>query len=505
MTRVQVEQISLAMVDETAVGVAATSGWQKLEPDNVTRFGAEVTLTARRPISVERQAEEGIVTNLEAGVGYETDLTMSSMSSFLDKFLYAQYSNWDLIFTAADVTTGGFTIPSATANQAGKVQFVTGDHATLVYSRGYANAANNGLFAITTDLAATDTTLVIAGAGLVTETAPTNARLELAGVRAATSDLAITVSGTTATLVSAADITDWSTLGLIAGQEIYVGGLTSSEQFSAGRGFARIASISGATLNLDKIDPLLATDPGTGDTVDILFGQFARNVASDADADGNRFQDTTQHFEMAYPRSGSSTIYEYTVGGHASQIAINIPLNDKPTMTVEFMATSADELTTTRKTGASSATLPVMRAAFNTGDNIANLRTSAADSGDEICFKSMTVTFNNNGSPENCLGTLGATAVNIGIFLMTVEAQAWFTGIAASNAIKNNVTVTIDWQFRNAQGGIAFDVPSMKLGGGGKEFPRDQIVLINTTGEAFKDAIFGTSIGVTLFPVLPAA
>ncbi len=505
MTRVQVEQISLSVVDETAIGVADTSGWEQLEPDNITRFGAGVTLTERRPISKNRQAQEGIVTNLEAGVGYETDLTMSAIEKFLDKFVYAQYSNWDLIFIAAAVTTSGFTIPSATANQAGKLQWVTGEEASLVYSRGYANSANNGMFVLTADVAATDTLITCAGQSLVAEASPpANARVEIAGVRCATSDLAITVSGTTATLVSG-DISDWESLGLKQYQEVYIGGLTSSEQFSAGADYARIASFNGATLNLDKIGPNLATDPGTGDTVDIPFGQFARNVSVDADSDGERFQDTSQQFEISYPRSGTSTIYEYTVGCHANQLQINLPLNDKATMTLEYIGTNADDLTTSRKTGASSALLPISKRAFGTGSNIANLRTSAIAAADETCFRSLTITLNNNATPENCLGTLGAVAVNVGIFLMTVEGQAWFTGIDAPNAIKNNTTVTMDFQLRNGDGAIAFDIPSMKLGGGGKEFPRDQMVLLNTTAQAFEDATSGTSIGVTLFPAVPTS
>jgi hypothetical protein len=504
MTRVQVEQISLQVTDETSVGVAGTT-WHQLEPDNITSSGSDISTVSRRPISKNRQEQEGIVTNLEAAIEYETDVTMSMLDRFIDKFLYCQFSSWDLIFIAAPVLTTGFTIASATANQAGKLVFnVNGGEASLVYSRGQASAVNNGLFALTGDVSATDLLIPVAGQGLVVDASPPiNARLEIAGLRAAASDMQLVVSGSTATLTSTADVTDWEDYGLIRYQEVYLGGLTSAERFATGHDFARVASFDGAVLNLDKIGPNLATDTGAGITLDIMFGQFARNVAVDDDTDGRRFQESTQQFEIAYPRSGTTTMFEYNIGSSANQLAINIPLNDKVNATVGYVCTNADDVTTTRKSGANAPITPISRAAFGTGADIANLRTSAIGSNDAVCFKSLTVTFNNNAAAENCLGTLGAVAVNVGIFQMTIEAQAWFTGLDITNAIKNNVTVTMDWQMKNRDGAVAFDVPSLKLGGGGKEFPRDQTVLINTTAQAFEDATSATSIGVSLFPVVP--
>jgi len=504
MTRVDVESITLKFADESSVGVLPGSPiWHEAEPDDIPQSGAEITLTARNPMSKNRQEQEPIVTDEDSGVEYVTDATMTSMMLWLDKFMYAQYTNWDLIWRGIVVAATGYTIPAASANQAGKVQWAAGGVESLFFARGYATAANNGIKVITADLGAAGTELTVSG--LTAEAVPpANARVDIAGARFSTSDLALTVSGTTATLVSAADIADWSTLGLFAGQEIHVGGLTASEQFSAGAGPARIASISGATLNLDKIDPDLLTDPGTGDTVDILFGQFVRNVAVDANADGTRYQDTTQHSEISYPRSGTTTFYQYNAGLSANSIQLDVPLTDKVVMTVGMIGTTADDLTVTQK---ATGTLiqPVAKTAFNTGANIANLRTDAIATADAVCFKSLSITMTNNGSPEKCLGTQGATNVNVGKFNLILEAQAWLTGLDMVNAIKGNTTVTMDWQFINAQGAIAFDLPSVKLGGGGKEFPRNQTVLINTTARAFEDATFGHSIGISTFAAYPTA
>ena len=43
----------------------------------------------------------------------------------------------------------------------------------------------------------------------------------------------------------------------------------------------------------------------------------------------------------------------------------------------------------------------------------------------------------------------------------------------------------------------------MTLGGGDKEFPVNESVLLNLTGQAFGDTTLGTSIGISLFPIVP--
>jgi hypothetical protein len=41
------------------------------------------------------------------------------------------------------------------------------------------------------------------------------------------------------------------------------------------------------------------------------------------------------------------------------------------------------------------------------------------------------------------------------------------------------------------------------MGSDGKEFPVNESIKIGLTVQAFEDATFGTSIGVSLFPVFP--
>lgn len=508
MARVLTNKISLAYSIETSLGVLPGSPvFFLLEPNDINQFGAEITTKARRPISRSRQRRKGSVVDLDSGVEFVGDLTRASFLDFVEAFCFAEAANANLRFRNAAATATHYVVPALSANQAGKLQFVTTGPKSLIFARGYVIAGNNGLKALTADPAAAATTLVTSG--LAIETPPTNAMVEVAGIRAATGDLAITVSGVTGTLtsgnngVAGGDQMNFTTLGWVAGQEVHIGGLTGAQQFSAGVGYVRILTIAAAAVTFDKMVGTLATDPGTGDTVDLLFGPFIRNVQVDANTDDNRYIERSFTFEATFPDLDSVGVpeYQYSKGCLANEMSFDVPLTDLATVTFGFVGTDTPAPTATRLVGLTTVN-PQGTTAFNTSSNIVKIRLSASAEAD-TCFKQVTVTFGNGVTPEKCLGVLGATFMNASIFTIDIESQNVFADSALLAAIRNNDTVTMDVIMKNSDFAIALDVPSMTLGGGDLEFPQDESVKVNWTGEAFEDALFGTSIGVTQFPVVP--
>jgi hypothetical protein len=146
--------------------------------------------------------------------------------------------------------------------------------------------------------------------------------------------------------------------------------------------------------------------------------------------------------------------------------------------------------------------------AFNTASDLASITTDLISSVSDVCFKSLTVTIKNNATPEDCLGKVGASFINTGLFEVNIDGQMLFTNKAIVNAIKNNTTVTFASIIQNDDGAIAFDIPAMTFGGGDREFPVDASVLVNITGEAFNDptgtgGIQNVSLGITVFPSVP--
>lgn len=520
MARVLTNSTGLRVATEASIGVLPGSPlWTVVEFDTIGAYGAIITTVVRRPISQDRGRKKGTVTDLDSTVEYETDLTVEGFQLFAEGFMFAEYANVEFSLRAGVGTTpppavaagGVFTVDSASALLAGKVQFNALFPISLAFSKGYTNGINNGLHVLAADLAPAGTSLDVTTV-LVDETPPTNATLEICGLR--TDDLTLTITGSTATLVSAADV-DWTTTGIQIGQFIHIGsadalGAVQNAYDDVGTddvfGYARVTALDATTLTLDKLDPNLGSaGPHTPETIDVMFGRFLRNVPVTADVDDSRFLERTYQFEASYPDLGGVGVdeFEYAIGNFANEMAFNLPLTDKSTVGMGFIGTNSDDITPTRKTGAAAATDPLRTTAFNTSSDIISITTDIISLVSDVCFKSLTLTILNNVSPEKCLGTLGAVFVNAGLFEANLEGQMLFTNKSIINAIKNNTTVTFTSILANEDGGIALDLPEMTFGGGGREFPVDQSVLVNITGASFTSNQFGYDLGISLFPNVP--
>lgn len=504
MGRVLTNDVTLSVGRQPDIGSDATS-FEQLEINTISNYGATITTVRREPISPDRQARKGTTSDLDSNVEFETDTTLSAIDTFMDGFVAAIAVNSEMTFNPGAVTSSGYVIPAASAQQAGKLQYTANGPQSLVYARRFTTAANNGLKVLSANVATSDTSIEVAGLTAEAST-PGNASVELAGIRAGDAgDLSLTVSSGAGTLTSgngSSNSVDFTTLGLTVGQRIHIGGLTATNQFDSGAGTVRLLSIEANTLTFDQASSDLATDPGTGKNIDLLFGRFIRNVRTDSP----EFLEQYYMFEASLPTlgAGNTPRYQYSLDNLCNTLAINMPLTDKSTVTFAFIGTDTENPTPTRRPGASMATLPSKTTSLNTSQDIARLAIPGIDdNGDDTCFKSLTLNINNNVSPEKCLGTLGARFMNYGNFQVSAEAQLLFTNEEVVSAIRNNQTVGLSVILDNDDGALALDIPSMTIGGGDREYPVNESVLINFTGEAFRDNVFGTSIAVSLFPVYP--
>jgi hypothetical protein len=497
----------------------STADWFTLEPNELSGFGATITTVARDPISQNRQRRKGTVTDLDSAVEFGHDITGSVFRDFIEGFCFATgiNSNVTQLLATAVVDGGGlddeFTLDAAlVAAQNNKL--VAG---ALVWASGFDTAANNGLHEIATNTT-TDTSVPVPTGTLTAETGQSG-RVSFAGWRIQASD---TVTWTwnagskEATLNETGVGTQLIALGLTAGQLVHIGSIASFggsiqnafENSSANDmfGYARVKSITADDVVFDKVDSALqftdATDPTTD--LDIVFGEFIRNVS----VSDNDFLERSFQMETTFPNLGDGTVgntdtaYQYARGNFCNTASFSLPLTDKASVTFAMVGTDTANPGTTRQPNAASGTLPTQTAAFNTSSDIARLRITEADEdGITTDFKSLTLTLNNNVSPEKVLGQLGAKFLNTGNFEVEVEAQLLFTNPLVINKIRDNETVTMDFILKNDDGIIGVDIPSMTLGGGDREFPVNESVLLNTTGEAFGDASLNTSIGISIIPI----
>lgn len=521
MGRVLTNNTCFSYTIETALGVAGTD-WFLLEPNTVNRFGAVNTTVARSPISKSRQRRKGTVTDRDSAVELEEDLTLSSFLDFIEGFCFATAINIEMdiastaVSTAVSTASDEYTVAALTAEQADKLEFSTGEYATLVYGRGFINAENTGLKVLDADVA-TGATAIGVSENLVDEpVAPANAQVELAGLRslAGASDWTWTWDpvALTGTLTSAADIADFTQFGIAVGMRCHVGspdgsgGITNAFENAAPDdmfGYATVKSFATNSIVFENVDEALrftdADAPATA--VDLLFGKFIRNV----DTDATDFLERSFQFEALYTNlqnPGPGDEYQYAKGNYCDTTTFNLPLADKATISFGFIGTDTDDPTTTRKTGAENAEEPVMTQAFNTSSDIATLRIEDLDeTGLTTDFKSLSITLNNNVNAEKVLGTLGAKFMNYGNFEVDLEAEMLFTNSAVMNRITENATVSLDFVIKNDDGTISVEIPSMTLGDGALNLEVDSSVKIRTTGQAFEDPVLGYSVGVTVFSV----
>lgn len=509
MGRVLTNNVGLAYNIETSLGVAGTT-WKQLEPNDLPSMGAEITTVARSPISRSRQRRKGTITDLDSTVELEHDITLSVFRDFIEGFVFAKGVNSDVTrLTATSATTGPNTYAGLTALVAAQAPKFNVN--SLLWVVG-GSSQNNGLKSVSVAAAAANTTLTVAET-LVAETA--SLFVSFAGRRvpaASTPTWDWDGVNKTATLASTGLGTALAALGLTVGQMLHVGSIPSlgaavQNAFQATLandmyGYARVKSISANAVVFDKVAARLQFDDLTAPAtpVDLVFGEFVRNVpVGNADYIERSFQ-----FEAAFPNLGTAGAenYEYAIGNFCNEVAFELPLADKATATFSFVGTDTEPTTAVRKTGASAATVPGQTAALNTTADLARLRINKVDdTGLTTDFKSLTLTLNNNVSPEKVLGKLGARFMNTGNFEVDVETQVLFSSPDVTAAIRQNTTVTMDFIMQNDDGAIAVDLPSITLGGGDREFPANETVLMNVNAQAFGDPTLGTSIGVSLFPV----
>jgi hypothetical protein len=534
MGKVSTNTISLRYSIESAVGTAGTS-WRILEPNEPSTYGQQIGTTPRRPISRTRGRRKGLPTSATSDVEFGADLTMDSLADFMEGFMFSEFANveFDLVHPKANgaalaVTSTGYAVAGAAQVStltngsliASKLVYNASGAISLLYAKGYATAANNGLKVLDADVTGTSTEFTTAG--LTAEASPpSNASVRIAGVRVTDADLTLTVTGSypsaTATLVSGADVSNWATLGIQKGMWIHIGsGDTSGAVQNALNasatddtfGYARVVSVSGATLNLDKLDiNLAATADNSGEGVaDVMFGRFCRNVPVDSASDDDRYLERTYHFEMSYPNleAGPATGYEYANGNYANELSIESPSEDKVVGTWGFLGISTEDITTTRKTGASTAVETLRSAGLSTATNIAAISTDVISSASDVCFNNLTLSMKNNASREVCLGKLGPSSINVGLFEVSMEGEMVFTSSQIIDAVASNTTVTFHNIFYNEDGAAVFDIPSLTFGDGSRSFPQDESVKVSITGESFTDPDYGYDMAVSLFDGTPS-
>lgn len=470
-----------------------------LEPNSYNDFGGQLATVARNPINPSRQRKKGVVTDLDASGGFNQDLTFENFTRLAQGFFFADLrakTSTAPLNAVAIACTG--VVASTDKYSFGSAPGAAFGAGALIYASGFGVTANNGLkVGVSTD--ADDVTVTD---GLADEASPPpTAKLQHVGIQLGSGTSAITLNGNLVRLTDSGK--DFTTLGLIPGEWVFLGDDTATNHFANNVGFARIKTIAAGYLEFDKTTWEGQAEAGTGKTIRVYFGDVLKNESNPA-----LIKRRTYHVERTLGNDADGVMSEYLVGAVPNELTVNIAQADKVTMDLSFVAVDNEQRTGAVgvKTGSRPSLAP--GDAYNTSSDFYRIKLALVDATDSspsplfAYATEMSLSVNNNVSPNKAIAVLGAFDTSAGTFEVGGNITAYFANIQAVQAVRNNADVTVDAILSKANKALIFDIPLLSLGDGRLAVEQDQAITLPLETNAAESS-FGHTFLYMSFNYLP--
>lgn len=485
-------------------GLGGTPVWYRLNPNSYNDFGGEIVTVAPNPINPSRQRRKGVTTDLNAAGGVNHNLTFQNLTDLMQGVMFADIRRkGKQKVTAVDLDT----INPDQYEVAATAGFLAG---SLIKGIGFTNAPNNALNVVTA--VTLNSSVNVATGQLVAEASPpASASINVVGYEALSADISVDVSGSLPALSSTA--LDFTTLGLVPGQWVYIGGDAAGTSFTSAvnNGFKRIRSVAAGLLTLDKSFQPMVAEAGTGLTIRLFFGDVLRNET------GSLIKRRSYNLErtLGAPDDSlpSQIQSEVLKGAVANEFTLNVPSAELMSVDFSFVATDNEQRTGAvgpKQTGVID--FPAAKE-YNTSSDIGRIRLSTVSQVDEApaalfaFVTEATITINNNVTPNKAVGVLGSFDVTAGTFMVSGNLTAYFASVAATQAVRNNADVTLDLSVVKDNTGIVFDMPLISLGDGRLSVEIDQPITLPLTTDAASgqdvDINLDHTLLITYFNYLP--
>lgn len=300
---------------------------------------------------------------------------------------------------------------------------------------------------------------------------------------------------------------DFTTLGLVEGEWIFVGGDGANEKFAnAGAFYARVSRIQAKELTFDSgtFKAGLANDDGAGKTIKIFMGTVLKNENTP-----NLIKRKSYTFErtLGTDLTTNQAQAEYISGAVAGEFKLEAKQGEMLKADFSYVATNNEY-----KTGALLSNSRLTPALGETGINTTNairaIRLTLNDdtkSTSTPLFAYVTETsieVNNNLSENKALGVFGAIDVSAGNFDVKGKTTAYFTTVQAVQAVRNNADVGLYAIFATNGKGFIFDAPLVGLSGGTLNVEKDSPITVELEASGAENK-FGYTLMYVNFPLLP--
>jgi hypothetical protein len=361
--------------------------------------------------------------------------------------------------------------------------------------------------------------VVVTDTNVQDETPSTTARLEAVGFQGASGDLTITNDTVDYPAMSSTSL-DFTTLPLIPGEWIWIGGDTVATEFDAhptDNGWARIHAIATHTLTFDKTSSEMITDPGTAKTIQLFWGKVLKNEASPTFQVRRTYtlERTLGASNIDFPTQLQA---EYLVGAVPNEATFNIKTAAKVEIDLSFMAITKTEipagtpiLSDAAVTAGSAANAPVVafEDAYNTTSHVNRAKMailSTFDSSPTSLFAELTelkLVIKNNLKANKAVKKLGAFEVTAGFFEVTGTVQVYFNDVAAMESVRQGADVTLDFAFARNNQGIMIDLPLMVISDARADVKINEPIMLPITMQMGRDRTFNHTALMEFFSYLP--
>lgn len=464
----------LAIAEEDCLKqLPVTPVWFAYEPNSYADMGGDLKTVARTPINPSRQNKKGVITDLDASGGFNTDFTKSNLTRLLQGFFFAdarEPKSTKPINAVQIAITAVAATDKSYAAAAGLDVFAVSN---LIFASGFGVAANNGLKTVATAVAGK----VTVAETLVDEAAPpAAANFAHVGQQLPSGDINMAVTAGVPSLTSTT--TDFTTFpGLFPGKWIFLGGDTTATSFANNVGYARVASVAQRALTFDDTTFAPVNETGTAKTIRYFTGIVIKN-----EDQPSLIKRRSYNIERQLGLGPTAMQAEYLEGAVANELSLNIPMADKLNADLSFVACNntyrSGEVGDVIKSGTRVASAG--EDAYNTSSDIYRIKMNVLDkttSNPAALFGYVSdakLTVKNNVTPNKAVGVLGSFDTTAGNFEVDGSITAYFTTVAAVKALRANADVGLSVIGAAKNAGFVFDIPLMGLGGGKLKVEKDK-------------------------------
>lgn len=490
---------------ESAPKTASTGAktWLMLQPNpgGISAFRANMESVNRNPLSKNLTDEAGDIVGFSVAPQITHDLTLDFARFFLGDWFRAlgKYigGSGTGFFRPSAVVDGGGSADSFTVAAGGAL--VAG---ALVRGKGFASAANNGVFAV---VATSDATNVKVATGtLVAEaTAPANSTLEVVGIEAsANADVQMSAGGDLTSTT-----TNFTSYGFTGGMWIKIGDpLVAASNFAVAalNGWAEIdptRAITATLLPLRRHSFTPAANTATGVKLRILTSAYFQNWPY---GHANHARQTSQ-LELETPNVGTGDVssYRYGKGLAVSSWKINAPLKNKITIEMSMVGLDMPDpvLAAGRPADTATALDPLDARMFDTTSDTKYIALKRASNNaalvDEI--NGFTADISLEIKPQEIQGVMGANGHIHGKFRPSLNVDAYHKTDEVQKVVRSNADVYFIDILGNEDGGFAFYMPAGKLRNDEESYDESDAVMLKVDMPAHREATTNRAASVTLF------